>query len=58
MMLHVVTPSPLRGEGWGEGSTSPEAFFLSNSKNQTSSQDWPLTLTLSPEGRGDCWLQH
>jgi hypothetical protein len=39
--LLIGKPSPLRGEGKGGGERPPEKPFL------------PLTLTLSPKGRGE-----
>ena len=46
-----ITPSPLRGEGWGEGSLSPLAHIVA-AFDVASTQDWALTSILSPEGRG------
>jgi len=47
----AFAPSPLRGEGWGEGLYWPdskiEACF-----DAAVAQDSPLTSILSPEGRG------
>jgi ATP-dependent helicase HrpA len=55
--LDVATPSPLRGEGWGEGRVSREAAKASGkaskkSKDTSSGKPHPLTPALSPEGRG------
>jgi hypothetical protein len=46
-----ITPSPLRGEGWGEGRFSPLAHIVA-AFDVAATQDWPLTSILSPEGRG------
>jgi hypothetical protein len=45
-ILFYQKPSPLRGEGKGGGGRSPETPFL------------PLTLTLSPKGRGEITLDN
>ena len=42
LMRQRPAPSPLRGEGWGEGAILPGTPNYS-----------PLTLTLSPGGRGN-----
>jgi hypothetical protein len=43
-------PSPLEGEGWGEGALAILAPSLIGLWNR---RDRPLTLALSPKGRGD-----
>ena len=42
-----ILPSPLVGEGWGEGYSLPQDSSLSHT--------FTLTLTLSHQGRGDFW---
>ncbi|MFK2872743.1 ATP-dependent RNA helicase HrpA [Dyella lipolytica] len=56
--LGAAAPSPLRGEGWGEGATS-RATVNAREKNAkkirtevSSRKPVPLTPALSPEGRG------
>ncbi|RAO78339.1 ATP-dependent RNA helicase HrpA [Dyella jiangningensis] len=56
--LDASTPSPLRGEGRGEGAISPQAgkgrgVAVSNKRNRQDTREHPpLTPALAPEGRG------
>ncbi|MBM7126632.1 ATP-dependent RNA helicase HrpA [Dyella flava] len=56
--LAVTTPSPLRGEGGGEGATSrgvagaKAKAVNAEAASRRSGKPQPLTPTLSPEGRG------
>jgi hypothetical protein len=48
--VHALAPSPLEGEGGGEGYSA--AVLASGDVTSCVSQE-PLTLTLSLKGRGD-----
>ena len=58
LMLARNTPSPHPEEGRGEGPTLPDGDRCTTSRYKTHStanvfrKPWPLTPTLSPEGRG------
>jgi ATP-dependent helicase HrpA len=48
----AVSPSPLRGEGGGEGSASQRGGKNKRASHERSREHPPLTSILSPEGRG------
>jgi hypothetical protein len=58
IMLEKLAPSPPRGEGWGEGPISRKRRYFACFRSvhrmpQPPRKIVPLTLTLSPEGRGN-----